>query len=191
MNATGAVLSIGLDQTVAARVDAPTAAVWSRRLSAEPSPTASPEATGVEAVLNPGSPERITLRKLPFGIPGSELVRLTPDGWPVPVGGTAFRGGRLVIAGGTAAGAVTGHVLVEHRRSLSDAGTTLSMVSLDTGQVTSSLAIESQVDRAVTGSEGTTVAAVGQTLAVARGDGRITRVDVGATDFFGSPGNSR
>jgi outer membrane protein assembly factor BamB len=187
MNAAGAVLAIGLDQAVAAAVDAPTAAVWSGRLSAEPSPTAPPRATGVEAVLDPGAPERITLRELPFGIPGSELVRIPPNGWPLPVGGTAFHGGRLVIAGGTAAGAATGHVLVEHRRSLNDAGTTLSVVSLDTGQVTGSLAVESSVDHAVAGPDGTTVVAAGQVLAVARGDGQVVRIDVGATNFFGSP----
>jgi hypothetical protein len=187
MNATGDVLAIGLDQTVAARVDAPTAAAWSGRLSAEPSTSAPPKATGAEAVLNPGSQERIMLRQLPFGIPGSELVRLPPDGWPIPVGGTAFDGGRLVIAGGTAAGATTGHVLVEHRRSRNDAGITLSMVSLEAGQVTGSLALESSVEHAVTGPNGTTAVAARQLLAVALGDGRVVRVDVGATDFFGSP----
>ncbi|HEX6356102.1 PA2928 family protein [Actinophytocola sp.] len=187
MNATGDVLAIGLDQTVAARVDAPTATAWSVRLSTKPSTAVPSEVTAVEAVLNPGSGERITLRKLPFGIPGSELVRLPPNGWPMPVGGTAFHNGRFVVSGGTVAGAATGHVLVEHRRSLNDAGATLSVVSLDTGQVTSSLAIESQVGHAVTNSEGTTVAVAGQTLAVANGDGRIVRIDIGATDFFGSP----
>jgi hypothetical protein len=178
--ATGDVLAIAMDQTRAARVDAPTAAVWSGRLSTEPSSATPAKATGVDAVLNPGPPERITLRQLPFGIPGSQLVRLPPDGWPLPVGGTAFHDGRLVIAGGTAAGAATGHVLVEHRRSRNDAGITLSMVSLDAGQVTGSLALESSVEHAVTGPDGTTAVAARQVLAVATA---VARQVVDLTDL--------
>jgi hypothetical protein len=186
MNATGDVLAIALDQTAAVPVDAPTAAAWATRLSAGPV-VAAPAATGAEAAVRSGSPERIALRDLPFGIPGRELVRITANGLPIPVGGTTFAAGRLVVDGGTAVGAATGHVLVEHRRSVHDAGTRLSVVSLDNGQVTGSLDVESQVDRAVTGPAGTTAVAARDVLAVVRGDGQVVRVDVGATDFSGTP----
>jgi outer membrane protein assembly factor BamB len=182
MNATGDVLAIGLDQTAAVPVDAPTAAAWSTRLSAEPSTAARPDATAKEAALGP---ERIVLRDLPFGIPGSVLVRVTPDGLGIPIGGTAFHGAQLVVDGGTAVGA--GHVLVQHRRSVNEAGPTLSAVSLATGQVTSSLAVQSQVERAVVGPHGTAAVAAREVFAVLHGDGRVVRLDIGAADFFGSP----
>jgi hypothetical protein len=185
MNATGDVLAIGLDQTAAVPVDAPTTAAWAGRLSA--GPVGGAAATAEEAAAGPGSPDRIALRDLPFGIPGRELVRVTPNGLRIPVGGTTFSGARLVVDGGTAVGAATGHVLVEHRRSASDTGTALSLVAVDTGQVTGSLEVGSPVERAVAGPDGVAAVAARAVLAVVRGDGRIVRVDVGATDFFGSP----
>jgi YD repeat-containing protein len=185
LTATGDVLAIGLDQTTAGPVDAPTAATWTERLAA--APAGGPAATAAEAAVGPGSPERITLRDLPFGIPGRELVRIAANGLRIPVGGTAFAGARLVVEGGTAVGTATGHVLVEHRRSVNDTGTTLSLVSLDTGQEATSLDVESPVERAVTGPNGTAAVATRTVLAVVHGDGRVVRVDVGTTDFFGTP----
>lgn len=186
MNATGGVLAIGLDQLVATPVDAPTAAEWSGRLSVERSPAAPPTATGVEAGMNPGSTERVALRQAPGGTPGAVLIRVTADGGVIPVGTTAFHGARLVVDGVTAVGVATGHVLVEHQRSVNDQGIALSLVSLATGQVTATLPVDSRVDRALVGPDGVTAVAVGDVFAAARGDGRVIALAVGLADFFGS-----
>jgi hypothetical protein len=182
INATGDVQAIPLDQTKAAPVDAQTAAAWSGRLSAEPE--GPPEATAQEA-LTPGG-EMIVLRELPFAGLGKELVRVTADGRPIAVGGTAFQGAGLVVAGGVAVGGASGHVLVQHLRSVNDAGLALSMTLLDNNQVTTTLLVEHAVVHAVLGQDGTAAVATGPDLVLAR-DGRLTRVDVGATNFFGSP----
>jgi hypothetical protein len=186
MNATGGVLAIGLDQVVATPVDAPTAAAWAGRLSVERVPAAPPAATGVEAGMNPGSAERVGLRQAPGGTPGSVLVRVTADGREIPVGTTVFHGAQLVVDGVTAVGVATGHVLVEHQRSVNDQGIALSLVSLATGQVTATLPVDSRVDRALVGPDGVTAVAVGDVFAAARGDGRVVTLAVGLADFFGS-----
>jgi hypothetical protein len=182
-NADGDVLAIPLDQAKAAPVDAPTAAAWSGRLSTEPK--TPPEATAQEAALVPGT-ERVVLRELPFAGLGKELVRIQADGRRIAVGGTAFQGAQLVVAGGAAVGGAAGHVLVQHQRSVNDAGLALSMALLGNNQVTATLPVEHAVVRAVTGQDGTAAVATGPDLVLAR-DGRLTRVDVGATNFFGSP----
>jgi hypothetical protein len=186
MNATGGVLAIGLDQVVATPVDAPTAAAWAGRLSVEHVPAAPPSSTGVEAGMNPGSTERVGLRQAPGGTPGSVLVRVTADGRVTPVGTTVFHGAQLVVDGVTAVGVATGHVLVEHQRSVNDQGIALSLVSLATGQVTATLPVDSRVDRALVGPDGVTAVAVGDVFAAARGDGRVVTLAVGLADFFGS-----
>lgn len=186
MTATGTVLAIPLGQTKAAPVDAPTAAAWSGRLSAEQAPDAPPEATAQEAVL-PAGADRVALRNLPFAGLGQELVRITADGRRISVGGTAFQGASLVVSGGVAVGADTGHVLVQHQRSVNDTGIALSMVLPDNGLVTDTLTVEHAVIRAVIDSVSTTTAvATGPDLALVDSDGRFRRVDIGATNFFGS-----
>jgi len=184
MNTSGDVLAIPLDQATATPVDAPTAAAWAGRLSVDALPATVPEATAVEAAL-PGQ-DRVVLRDLPFGILGQELVRVAAGGGWQPVGGTSFHGARLVVAGAAAVGAGSGHVLVQHQVSVNDSGVVLSVVALANGQVTGSLTVEHTVVRAAVGRDGTTAVATGQELALAYGDGRITRVDVGATGFFGA-----
>jgi hypothetical protein len=187
MTAAGDVLAIPLDQAKAAPVDAPTAAAWAGRLSATPAPDGPPEATADEAALPPGT-DRVALRDLPFAGLGKELVRVTADGQRIPVGGTAFAGASLVVAGGVAVGADSGHVLVQHQRSVNDTGIALSMVLPDNGQVTDTLAVEHAVIRAVIGSfSATTAVSTGPDLALVHSDGRFTRVGIGSTDFFGSP----
>jgi hypothetical protein len=184
MNAGGKVLAIALDQAAATQVDTATAAAWSGQLSAEPTTASPPAPTSKEATIGT---ERIALRDLPFGVPGSMLVRTTAAGLEIPVGGTTFTDGSFVVDGTTAVGATTGHVLIEHRRSPNDNGLTLSMVDANNGQVTSSLPLESQVDRAVTGPNNLTAIAAREVLAIAQGDGHLIRVNIGATNFFGSP----
>lgn len=184
MNAEGEVLAIPLDQAKAAPVDEQTAAAWAGKLSVEPGPVVPVEATAREAALT--AQERIALRDLPFGIPGRELVHATGGGWWLPVGGTAFHGGRLVVDGKAAVGAASGHVLVEHQRSVNDGGVALSMVTADNGMVTGSIDVEHAVTRALAGPDGTTVVSTGPDLALAHADGRVIRVDVGVVDFFGS-----
>jgi hypothetical protein len=169
---------------VATPVDASTAAAWSGRLSVQRGPGAPAKATGDEGTLNAGA-ERIALREAPNGAPGSVLVRVTADGRELPVGATAFLGARLVVDGVTAVAAATGHVLVEHQRSVNDPGVALSLVSLATGQVTATLAVDARVDRALGGPDGVTAVAAGDLLAAARGDGRVVPLDVGLTNFFG------
>ncbi|MCE6996735.1 hypothetical protein LZG04_18270 [Saccharothrix sp. S26] len=185
MTATGGVVAIGLDEVAATPVDAATAAAWSGRLSVQRGPGAPTSATGVEALLNSGV-ERVALRQAPDGTPGSVLVRVTADGREVPVGATAFQGARLVVDGVTAVAAATGHVLVEHQRSVNDQGLALSLVSLATGQVTATLAVDSRVDRALVGPDGVTALAAGELLAAARGDGQVVPLGIGLADFFGS-----
>ncbi|MEU4762142.1 PA2928 family protein [Actinosynnema sp. NPDC023794] len=184
MNATGGVLAIRLDEVVAEPVDPQTAAAWSGRLSVQRGPGAPTAATGAEAALAGG--ERIALRQAPGGVPGSVLVRVPPDGRELPVGSTTFHGARLVVDGVTAVAAATGHVLVEHQRSVNDTGVALSLVSLATGQVTATLAVETRVERALVGPDGITALTAGEVFAAARGDGRVVPLDVGSADFFGS-----
>ena len=183
MNASGDVLAIPLDQAKATPVDAPTAAAWSGRLSS--APASPPEATAQEAALAPGT-ERVALRELPFAGLGKELIRIQADGRRIVVGGTTFQGAQLVVAGGVAVGGVAGHVLVQHQRSVNDNGLALSMVLLDNNQVIATLPVEHAVIRAVTGQDGSAAVATGPDLVLAR-DGQLTRVALGATDFFGSP----
>jgi hypothetical protein len=155
-------------------------------LSAAPAPDASPEATAQEAALPPGA-DRVTLRDLPFAGLGQELVRVTADGRRIPAGGTAFAGASLVVSGGVAVGADSGHVLVQHQRAINDTGIALSLVLPDNGQVTDTLTVEHAVIRAVIGAISTTTAvATGPDLALVHSDGRFARVDIGATNFFGS-----
>jgi hypothetical protein len=161
------VLAIGLDQTAAVPVDAPAATAWATRLSAEGSIVGPPAVSGVAAALGPA--DRIALRERP---PGSVLVRTTPDGEEIPVGGTAVG---------------TGHVLVQHRRSVNEPGITLSAVTLATGRVTGSLAVGSRVERAADGPDGTTAVATREVFAVLHTDGRVSRLDIGAADFLGEP----
>jgi outer membrane protein assembly factor BamB len=184
MDVTGRVSAIGLDEVVATPVDAQTAAAWSDRLSVQRGPGAPTTATGVEAALNAGG-ERIALRQGPGGTPGSVLVRVTADGREIPVGVTTFHGARLVVDGVTAVAAATGHVLVEHQRSVNDTGVALSLVSLATGQVTATLTVDTRVERALVGPDGITALTAGELFAAARGDGRVVPLDVGAADFFG------
>jgi hypothetical protein len=187
LTAAGEVRAVGLDQTQASPVDAATSAAWAGRLSTEPGPAAPTIATGPEAAVA-GSAERVALQDLPFGMPGSMLVRVTVDGLPIPVGGVAFVGGQLVIEGGAAVGATTGHVLIEHRDTVEDRSTTLSVVTLDSGRITGSVTVESPVDRALVGPNGMTAVVARDVLAVAHADGDVVSVDVGATNFFGTPG---
>jgi hypothetical protein len=182
---SGEVLAIPLDQATATPVDAPTSATWARRLSIEQRPGSPARTTADEALLAGG--ERVALRDLPFDGLGRELVRVPANGGLVPVGGTAFHDARLVVVGGVAAGGAGGRVLVVHQRSVNDTGRALSLVSLVNGQILGTLGITYDVGQAVTARDGTTVVTTSDVLAVARPNGTITRVDVGATDFFGSP----
>ena len=113
-------------------------------------------------------------------------MNVPANGGLVPVGGTAFHDARLVVDG-AAAGGAGGRVLVVHQRSVNDTGRALSLVALVNGQVIGTLHITYDVGQAVTARDGTTVVTTSDVLAVARPNGTITRVAVGATDFFGSP----
>jgi len=182
MNATGAVLALPLDATAAVPTDQATTAAWIGTLSGRPthkSATANKAALGADATVE--------LRPRPGGGPGSVLVRIGADGTEAQVGEAAFHGATIVLDGESAAGAASGHVLVKHNRSVNDTGVELSAVSLTTGAVTGSLALDSSPERAVTRADGTTVVAAGGVLATTGADGRVTAVPIGATDFLGNP----
>jgi hypothetical protein len=182
MNATGAVLALPLDAVAATPTDQATTAAWVATLSARPthkSTSASKAALGADATVE--------LRPRPGGGPGSVLVRIAADGTETQVGDAAFHGATIVLDGETAAGAASGHVLVKHNRSVNDTGSELSAVSLSTGAVTGSLAIDSSPEGAVTRADGTTVVAAGDVLATTGTDGRVVAVAVGRTDFLGNP----
>lgn len=183
LTTAGAVKAIELDQTSAAAVDAETASAWGDRLSAQSTPTSSSGATATEAELHG---EQVVLEDIGIGDLGSVLFRGPENGRKLQLSQTAFPGARLVVADGTAAGADSGHVLVQHRRSVNDTGYTLSLVSLDTGLVTGSLPVGSAVERAVTGPDGTTALAARDEFVLARGDGSLIPLDIGESDFFGS-----
>ncbi|MGM1058340.1 PA2928 family protein [Saccharothrix sp. Mg75] len=169
LDANGGVLAVPLD-TLAAVPAEP--GPWAGRLSPDsapppPPPTATAVRLGQEAV---------GLHDLPVG---AALVRLPGE---VPLGGTAFHGAALVTEATPA-----GHVLVQHRPSVNDAGTALSAVSLATGLVTGTVGTGSPVARALTGPDGGTAVVTGDEVVLARPDGSLSVLDVGSTDFFGNP----
>lgn len=108
VNVTGDVLEISLGQTTATPVDSRTAAAWAGRLSGDSVPASPSEPTAGEAAVSPG--ERAVLRDLPVAAHGQERVRVT-------------------VVGGNAAGAGTGHVLVQHQVSVNDDEVVLSAVT--------------------------------------------------------------
>ncbi|MBN6033650.1 PA2928 family protein [Amycolatopsis sp. 195334CR] len=183
LTTAGTVKAIEVDQTSATAVDAETASAWGERLSAKSTPDRPSGATATEAELNG---EQVVLEDIGIGSLGSVLFRGPENGRKLQVSQTAFPGARLVVTDGTPAGADTGHVLVQHQRSVNDPEYTLSQVSLDTGEVTGSLPVESAVERAVAGPDGTTALAARDELVLARGDGSLLPLDIGETDFFGS-----
>ncbi|GAB2768644.1 PA2928 family protein [Amycolatopsis magusensis] len=186
LTSSGAVRAIELDQTKAVAVDDETASAWADRLSADRPRSTTFEIAGTEAGLLPSSSEQVVLEDVGIGELGSVLFRGPEDGRKIQVSETAFPHARLVIADGTAAGAATGHVLVQHRLSLNDTGLGLSLVSLATGEVTGSLPISSAPEGAVVGPDGTTVVTAGDAVVLARGDGSVVPLEIGASDLFGS-----
>ena len=179
LNAAGEVLTIGVDRLAAVRADAQTAAAWSARLSLDGT-TTTPQATSQEATAGG---ERFALRDLPFGTPGTMLVRLGADGRESPVGGLAFVGGELVVDGTTAVGG-PGLVMVEHHRSANDGGAALSLVPVATGQPTATVDLAAQVERALPGPDGLVAIAARSDFVVARGD-ELIHVTVGESGLFG------
>ena len=83
---------------------------------------------------------------------GQELVHVSADGLRIsfPRFPRSTAPG-LVVAGGAAVGVTSGHVLVEHQRSVNDSDMALSMARPDNGQVTTTLNVEHAVVRAVIG----------------------------------------
>jgi hypothetical protein len=136
--------------------------------------TQAPEPTAAEVAL-PGTRERVALRPFPFGIPGQQLVRLGEDGRSRQVGGTMYEAAGLVTA------AVPGRVLIQHQ----GAGIELSMVDVESGLVTGTLTVDQPVTSAVAGPDSVVVIA-GPTLVLAHADGRLTQLEIGEVDFFGS-----
>jgi hypothetical protein len=185
LNANGSVLAIPLDTAAATPMDQPTTQTWVGMLSVEGSSASEPSATAAKAGLSQGG--QLELRARPGGGPGNVLVYVSSGGRETLVGGTVFHGASLVVDDAGPAGALAGHVLIKHLRSVNDKEPVLSVVSLTTGAVTSSLPAGSSPKRAITLSDGTCVVVLGTALVVMGPDGRVTSLSVGASDFFGEP----
>ncbi|MFB9908505.1 PA2928 family protein [Allokutzneria oryzae] len=188
MDATGNVHTIALDSLVTTPADAATAAMWNGKLSGKrPLPDAS-STTAKEAMLNPT--ESLVLKDKPMG---ATLFRRVPGGRISPVGDTVFHNAQIVLERSsprTAAGARSGHVLVQHERNVNDKTNVLSVVSLATGAVTDSLVVGSSRAQTVSDDKtAVTVATEGKShpngLAVVGADGRITHFSVGTSNVFG------
>jgi hypothetical protein len=102
---------------------------------------------------------------------------------PFVLFGLMFFGGSYAISPEPAVEVLPGLAFAE----VDDTGTALSLVALTNGQVIGSLNLEADVTRAVTGPDGATAVAAREVLAVTRADGRLIRLGIGATNFFGSP----
>ncbi|SDE21400.1 PA2928 family protein [Glycomyces harbinensis] len=96
--------------------------------------------------------------------------------------------------GNTAAGAASGHVLVEHQIEPNGDAYALNVISLDTGQVTASMDTATNLGRAATSPGGYTTVITAPAddpwhsdLVVVAPDGSIDRLEFAATDFFGDP----
>ncbi|THV21713.1 PA2928 family protein [Glycomyces paridis] len=94
--------------------------------------------------------------------------------------------------GNTAAGAASGHVLVEHTPEPNGEAVALTVVSLDTGQVTASLDVGGRLGRAATGPAGHTVVIAAppggymqSDLVIVGPEGSVVRTDLGESDFLG------
>jgi hypothetical protein len=98
--------------------------------------------------------------------------------------------------GRTAAGAASGHVLVEHRTEPGAEAYALHVIELDTGRVTASIDTASRLGRAVTSPSGRTAVIAAPAggdsfwmsdLVLVAPDGSIDRCTFGELDFFGDP----
>ncbi|MCD0445709.1 hypothetical protein LO763_19050 [Glycomyces sp. A-F 0318] len=96
--------------------------------------------------------------------------------------------------GDTAAGAASGHVLVEHRPEPNGDAYALHVVSLENGRVTASFDTAAHLGRAATSPGGRTVVITAppddprhSDLVVVAPDGSIDRVEFGETDLLGEP----
>jgi hypothetical protein len=100
----------------------------------------------------------------------------------------------LAFPGGTAAGAATGHALVEHRPEPGCDGFALTVVDLETGLVTASLTTAAHLGRTMTAPGGHAVVLATpdeglfhSDLVVVAPDGSIDRVTFGTVDLLGDP----
>ncbi|WP_153025871.1 PA2928 family protein [Glycomyces albidus] len=100
----------------------------------------------------------------------------------------------LMVPAGTAAGAATGHALIEHRPEPGGDGFALTVVDLETGLATASLTTADHLGRSMTAPTGHTVVLVApdegvfhSDLVVVAPDGSIDRVTFGAVDLLGDP----
>ena len=185
LSANGDVLAIPLDTAAATPADEQTTQAWAGKLSVDGSSASEPSATALKGDLSQGG--QLELRARPGGGPGTVLVYVSSGGRETLVGGTVFHGASLVVDGASPAGALAGHVLIKHSRSVNDKDPEFSVVSLTTGGVMSSLPVESSPKRAITLSDGTTAVVLRNELVVMGPDGRVISLSVGASDFFGEP----
>ncbi|RRR95820.1 PA2928 family protein [Glycomyces terrestris] len=100
----------------------------------------------------------------------------------------------LAFPGGTAAGAATGHALIEHRTEPGAEDVALTVVDLATGQATASLTTADHLGRSMTAPSGHTVVIAApedgvfhSDLVIVAPDGSIDRAVFGGLDLLGEP----
>jgi hypothetical protein len=100
----------------------------------------------------------------------------------------------LTGLGGTAAGAGSGHVLVEHRTEPGAEAYAMHVIALDSGRVTASFETADRLGRALTSPGGYTAVIAApeddtwwSDLVIVAPGGSIDRVEFGATDLLGEP----
>ncbi|MGW0519655.1 PA2928 family protein [Crossiella sp. NPDC003009] len=207
VDADGSLRTIALDAATATPAAPEVAAAWAGKLSAQRSSTSATTASATEALL-PGR-EIVQLRAR-GAAPGRTLVRRSPDGRTGAVGETVFHEAQLPLTPppgeaepegfptgprpDAAAGGSAGFVVVHHNKDVNARDRALSVVSLETGQVTATLPVGGGQARALTSPEHRTLLYVragdhdtGEGLFVVGLDGRITVAEFGRLDFFGNP----
>ncbi|WP_112133777.1 PA2928 family protein [Glycomyces dulcitolivorans] len=100
----------------------------------------------------------------------------------------------LAFPAAPAAGAASGHALIEHRTAPGGEDFTLTVVDLDTGQATASLATADHLGRSMTGPGGYTVVIAAPAegifqsdLVIVAPDGSVDRAVFGEFDLLGEP----
>nr|BFF27857.1 hypothetical protein GCM10025732_58220 [Glycomyces mayteni] len=100
----------------------------------------------------------------------------------------------LTVPAGTAAGAASGHALIEHQRAPGGDGYALTVLDLADGGVTASIDTADHVGRSMTAPGGQTIAIVAPAdglyqsdLLIIAADGSVDRAAFGAFDLLGEP----
>nr|WP_042193571.1 PA2928 family protein [Kibdelosporangium sp. MJ126-NF4]CEL20779.1 hypothetical protein [Kibdelosporangium sp. MJ126-NF4]CTQ98417.1 hypothetical protein [Kibdelosporangium sp. MJ126-NF4] len=207
MNADGGLSTIALDAITATPAPPVVATAWAGKLSAGRSINTPTSSSGTEGVIS--GKDAVQLRPR-TNAPGQSLARRAGDGSATPIGDAVFHEAQIPLTplpgeaepegfptgrGPTvAAGVPAGLVVVHHNRDINSTQRALSVVSLDTGQVTATLPTGTGSARALTSPGKRTLIyvrteddfATSDGLVVISPDGRASQVAVGHIDYFGN-----